>query len=196
MSWSAPSLRNLPAAPVEHDTADAGALPELHAASPADAAALALAGSATFLEAFAGILDGLHIVEHCGKQHAVEKYTAWLADPQYAICKVELKGAIVGYAVLSPPAELPVALQAGDVELKRIYLLARYQGKGLGRAMMDWAKEQARARDAQRLLLGVYANNARAIDFYQRAGFSQLGTRTFHIGQGVYQDFVLALPIN
>ena len=38
-------------------------------AGEADAAALALIGAATFLETFAGILDGEAIVGHCAAQH-------------------------------------------------------------------------------------------------------------------------------
>ena len=38
-------------------------------AGEADAPALALIGAATFLETFAGILDGDAIVGHCAAQH-------------------------------------------------------------------------------------------------------------------------------
>ena len=45
-----------------------------------DASALALIGAATFLETFAGILDGDAIVGHCAAQHVEAAYRAYLAD--------------------------------------------------------------------------------------------------------------------
>ena len=46
-----------------------------------DEQALALVGQATFLEAFAGILDGADIIAHCQRQHDVQLYRDWLALP-------------------------------------------------------------------------------------------------------------------
>lgn len=176
----------MPSAPVNEPA------PHLRAATPADADALALVGSATFLETFAGILAGAHILEHCRNQHAAERYAAWLSHPQNAIAAVDLQGILIGYSVLTPPADLPIPLQPGDLELKRIYLLSRFHGSGLGRSLMEWSQQQARARGADRLLLGVYAGNTRAIAFYRHLGFQDAGTRSFHIGHGTYQDLILA----
>lgn len=93
-------------------------------------------------------------------------------------------------------AELPAGLaQSGDVELKRIYLLSRFHGTGLGAALMAAAVAEARTRGAPRLLLGVYANNARAIAFYRKQGFVPIGTRQYAVGAELYDDIVLARPL-
>ncbi|MBX9402152.1 GNAT family N-acetyltransferase [Lysobacter sp. BMK333-48F3] len=178
-------------APPEHDAV------RIRRAGADDAAALALAGAATFLETFAGILDGPDIVAHCRNQHAVELYDGWLADPQCVAWLAEtVHGAApVGYALIAPP-KLPLAdLRADDLELKRIYLLSRFHGGGVGRELMRHAVEQARERGAGRLLLGVYAGNARALAFYARNGFGQVGERRFQVGANVYQDAILALEL-
>ncbi len=52
--------------------------------------------------------------------------------------------------------------------------------------------EEARARGAPRLLLGVYAGNDRAIAFYGRQGFKPVGERSFLVGANRYHDLVLA----
>ncbi len=103
-----------------------------------------------------------------------------------------MKGAPVGYALVTPPAELPVPLQPGDLELKRIYLLSRFHGTGVGMHLMKQAEAFARERGAGRLMLGVYGENHRAIAFYRRQGFTEAGTRTFHIGKGTYHDLIFA----
>ncbi|MEI2454290.1 GNAT family N-acetyltransferase [Lysobacter firmicutimachus] len=162
-----------------------------------DAAALALAGAATFLETFAGILDGPDIVAHCRNQHAAALYQDWLADPQGAawLAETALGAAPVGYALIAPP-KLPLAdLAEDDLELKRIYLLSRFHGGGVGRELMRHAVEESHRRGARRLLLGVYAGNARALAFYARNGFRPVGERRFQVGANTYQDAILALEL-
>jgi ribosomal protein S18 acetylase RimI-like enzyme len=168
------------------------ATPAIRRCTADDAAALALVGAATFLESFAGILDGANILEHCANKHSEASYRAALTAPEAAAWLAEVKGAPVGYALVTPPAELPVPLDPGDLELKRIYLLSRFHGTGVGLHLMKQATEHAQAAEAKRLLLGVYAQNLRAIAFYRRQGFLEVGRRTFHIGTGTYQDLIMA----
>jgi GNAT superfamily N-acetyltransferase len=155
---------------------------------------LALVGSASFLEAFAGVLEGEDILAHCRNQHSVAKYTAWLAEPETRACLGEVKGAPVGYALLLEP-DLPVATTLGDLELKRIYVLHRFQGTGMGSALMRWSMEMARTLGKKRLLLGVHDGNRQAISFYERHGFAQVGTRQFQVGKTICSDFILGVEI-
>ncbi len=115
---------------------------------------------------------------HCRVQHAASQYAAWLADAKYRLCVAELKGAAVGFAVLSPP-DLPVAVTQDDIELKRIYLLHRFQGGGLGRALLEWSVAQARELGKHRLLLGVKADNTAALAFYDRVGLCGSASGSF-----------------
>lgn len=162
-----------------------------------DEAALALVGQATFLEAFAGILDGADIIAHCQRQHDVQLYHDWLALPAMRLWLAEATpgGAPVGYLVLSP-ASLPVTDPLpNDLEIKRIYLLHRFQGQRVGQRLMQAAVEQARAGGAGRVLLGVYAENHDALAFYARCGFAQVGRRTFRVGSTDYQDVILDMTL-
>ena len=163
----------------------------LRSATPGDEDALALVGAASFLEAFAGILHGPNILAHCRKQHSAEKYRVWLHSQESPSCLAEVDGAPVGYAVLCPP-DLPISLEPTDIELKRIYLLHRFQGLGIGRALMNWSIEKAKAIRMKRLLLGVYAGNETALAFYARCGFVQVGGRAFQVGEQICEDLILA----
>ena len=86
-----------------------------------------------------------------------------------------------------------LALKAGlgDIEIKRIYLLSKFHGSGAGRALFEAALEEARAGGRTRLLLGVYKQNAKALGFYERMGFTRVGEREFDVGGAVYEDWVL-----
>jgi ribosomal protein S18 acetylase RimI-like enzyme len=161
---------------------------------PGDEEVLALIGAATFLETFAGLLEGPDILAHCRMQHAASQYAAWLADAKYRLCLAELKGAPVGFAVLSPP-DLPAAVTQDDIELKRIYLLHRFQGGGLGRRLLEWSAAQARSLGKKRLLLGVKADNTAALAFYDRVGFVRIGERKFLVGAMLCDDYLLSLSL-
>lgn len=155
---------------------------------------LALVGPASFLEAFAGVLEGEDILAHCRNTHSIAKYSGWLAEPETRACLAEVKGAPVGYALLCAP-DLPIPTTRDDFELKRIYLLHRFQGTGMGSALMRWSMETARAMGKKRLLLGVHDGNRKAIAFYHRHGFALVGTRNYQVGETVCSDFILGVDL-
>lgn len=170
---------------------------EIRTCIAGDEHALALIGQATFLETFAGVIRGRDIVAHCDNAHSVAVYRKWLAGPDYRLwlAEVDPGAAPVGYMVVSPP-DLPLPdLADGDLELKRIYLLSKFQGSGIGKALLAEALTYARERSAPRLLLGVYGRNDSAIAFYQRCGFRKIGDRRFNVGGREYDDYIMALDL-
>ncbi len=166
-------------------------------AVPGDEVALSLVGQAAFLEAFAGVIPGKDIINHCVHLHSVEKYAAWLRDDVSTIwiAEVEPQQAPVAYLVLTRP-DLPVPdVGPRDLEVKRIYILHRFQGVRVGARLMEEARAFAQASGVRRLLLGVYSKNEGAIGFYQKLGYQVIGRREFHVGDHTYQDLVLSLSI-
>jgi GNAT superfamily N-acetyltransferase len=165
-------------------------------AGAADAAALSLVASATFLETFAGVLAGNDIVAHCAANNDPQKFIAWANDPLGAVTVAEVENgfAPVGYAVLTEP-DLPVAAGPADIELKRIYTLSLMHGTGLGPALMEAAVEDAARLGRTRILLGVYGKNLRAHSFYKRQGFQVIGARQFLVGSTLHDDVVFARDI-
>jgi ribosomal protein S18 acetylase RimI-like enzyme len=160
-------------------------------ATAADANRLSLVASATFLETFAGKINGNALVAHCESAHAPD-YLGKLLDTGARAWLAEMDDAPVGYALLNEP-ELEAA-QAGDIELKKIYLLSRFHGSGIAGRLFDAAL--AGSAGYRRLLLGVKQDNDRAITFYSRNGFVQIATRRFDVGGTLYDDVVLARALD
>lgn len=151
-------------------------------------------GSATFLETFVDSIEGPDILAHCLNEHSAARYAAWLADIAGSRCwlgEIADTRAPVGYQVLTKP-DLPVAPLGGDIELKRIYIFSKFHGGGLARRMMEVAIDEASAMGKARLLLGVYADNPRAIGFYRKMGFEIIGDRPFRVGSRDFHDKVMA----
>ncbi|GAA3750696.1 GNAT family N-acetyltransferase [Terriglobus aquaticus] len=154
---------------------------------------LSLVGGASFLEAFADVLDGPDILAHFHKNHSVQAYSKYLAPAENRIYVAEVApgAAPVGYIVCTAP-DFPIETTAEDYELRRIYLLHRFQGCGIGKALMDQAIASGRELGYKRLLLGVYGKNYGAIRFYEKAGFTQIGERFFTVGATTHHDAVMA----
>jgi ribosomal protein S18 acetylase RimI-like enzyme len=164
----------------------------LRRAGEGDAARLSLVAGATFLEAFAGVLDGDDIVAHVRENSGPPAFQRYLAMGAVATLAEAVEGgAPLGYTLLTQP-DLPVEPRDGDIELKRIYALFPTHGTGLGPALMAQAVEDARAAGHRRMLLGVYGGNRRAQRFYEKQGFQVVGTRQFRVGATLHDDLIFA----
>ena len=171
----------------------------LRECGPGDAAALALVGAATFLEAYAGLLPAESILWHANTNHSEAAYQKLLGEPATRAWLTELpptwaagRGAPIGYAVLSAPDFAADLLHPGDLELKRIYCFSRFHGQRIGQQLFDAALAAAENAGAPRLVLGVHRDNKRPLAFYARNGFVAIGARSFRLGDNAFDDFVLA----
>ncbi|KEO90071.1 GCN5 family acetyltransferase [Erythrobacter longus] len=171
--------------PVDRPHADRIAVRE---AGVADAERLSLVSDATFLETFAHEIPGEAMLAHCREKHAPEYLSGLLGNGARAWL-AEIEGTPIGYALLIPSPELDAVVE-GDVELKKIYVLSRFQGTGTAQRLM--AEAVSAAQGNKRLLLGVKDDNHRAISFYKSQGFEIIGTRQFNVGGQLYDDFVFA----
>ena len=146
------------------------------------------------LESFAGLVDGQALLMHCAKNHSVASYVEYFSRSGTVVWLAVVKpgDAPVGYVMLTTP-DLPLAdIAPDDIEVKRIYLFARFQGSGGGKLLLNQAVSAAREAGKTRLLLGVNAENSLALNFYYRNGFEKVGVRTFQVGQVLCDDFILA----
>jgi ribosomal-protein-alanine N-acetyltransferase len=75
----------------------------------------------------------------------------------------------IGYAV--------VMWIPDEVHLLNISVAGPWQGRGYGRAMLEWLCEDAGRRGARTMLLEVRPSNDRARAMYETAGFVQIGLR-------------------
>ena len=164
----------------------------LREATQEDTAALALVGAATFLDTYAHRINGADIVAHAANKHSEAYYAHCLADPKNHIWVAETEShAIIGYLLLGPatlPSETP---HPNDLEIIRIYVLSRFHKSGIGYGLLQQALAEAAHQNARQIVLGVYNGNEKALAFYARQGFKQIGTRSFSVGSAQFDDYVL-----
>jgi ribosomal protein S18 acetylase RimI-like enzyme len=64
-------------------------------------------------------------------------------------------------------------------EMLSVWVAPGCRRSGVGQALVDYAQDWASRRNADTLVVGVYADNLDAIAFYQRVGFQLTGVERF-----------------
>jgi diamine N-acetyltransferase len=85
---------------------------------------------------------------------------------------------------------LAYRFEGGDqaVMISKLYLLPSLHGKGIGRRMLQYVKDDAVRRGAKRVYLFVNKNNGVAIRAYERFGFVKAEAVVTDIGGGFVMD--------
>ena len=120
---------------------------------------------------------------------------AELRDPRMITLVAEDDGRAAGYAQLARGAAPAAVTGPAPLELVRFYVDRPWHGRGVAQTLMDAAIGAARAADARTLWLGVWERNERAIAFYRKSGFVDVGTQIFVLGADHQRDLVLARPL-
>lgn len=164
-------------------------------AVPADAAALAQLAARTFADTFGAYNDPQDMRTHLSAAFGVRQQAAELADPHAVTLLAERDDVAVGFAQVrrNPPPSGIIAEQS--IELQRFYVDRNAHGTGLAQRLMQAAREAARGLGGARLWLGVWERNARAIAFYAKEGFVDVGSKHFDVGSDRQTDRVLVAEL-
>jgi ribosomal protein S18 acetylase RimI-like enzyme len=128
------------------------------------------------------------------------RFRDYLADPNRAVLAARDEGRIVGYVMLvrgvpdDDDVQQAVTLRPA-VEVSKLYVLPDSHGAGISAALMTAALQHAADLDAKCVWLGVNQLNQRAQRFYTKHGFTINGTKTFRLGAGIENDYVMVRPV-
>lgn len=164
-------------------------------ATAADNVLLAEMSAETFADSFAADNTPENMSTYLAASFSPEKQARELADTASRFLIIELDGKAVGYAKLSfGHAPAAVASQM-PMEIVRIYARKEWIGKGVGAELIAASLREAEQAGCDVVWLGVWERNPRAIAFYRKWGFEQVGTQTFQLGEDLQNDWVMARPV-
>lgn len=174
--------------------------PRVSAAFPADITELADVAAATFPLACPPTATADNIAAFVAANLSAERFGEYLDDPERAIFVAREAGPILGYAMLirgvpDDPDVQHAVTERPAVELSKIYVLPHAHGRAVSAALMTAAVGYAREQGARSLWLGVNQENQRAQRFYSKQGFAISGTKSFRLGAGVENDYVMVRPL-
>jgi diamine N-acetyltransferase len=158
----------------------------------ADATALAEFAAHAFADAFGAVTHPVDLAAHLEASYRPDLQAAELADPTIVTLLMEEGARIVGYAQVRHNATPPDCVTvANPVELHRFYVARSQQGTGLASRLMQEAL-QAAAVDCggDHAWLGVWEKNDRAMAFYRKVGFVDIGSTHYLVGTDRQTDRV------
>jgi ribosomal protein S18 acetylase RimI-like enzyme len=160
-------------------------------ANAADGAALSEFAGVAFTDTYAGFNTAENMKAYLTSAYGVDQQTRELTDPAMTTVLAESDGRVIGYAQLRRK-EVPACVTHSDpVEIYRFYVDKSAHGTGVAAKLMDESMAAARDLGGQHLWLGVWERNPRAIAFYRKTGFVDVGTQQFKLGSDVQTDRVL-----
>jgi ribosomal protein S18 acetylase RimI-like enzyme len=162
----------------------------------ADAEELASVAARTFPLACPPTATPENIVAFIDANLSAKRFVEYLTDPDRAVLTAHDDGRIIGYCILirgipdDPDVQQAVTVRP-SVELSKMYVLPDNHSTGASAALMAAAVEHAKGMNAKGIWLGVNRHNQRAQRFYAKHGFTINGTKVFHLGLGVEDDYVM-----
>jgi ribosomal protein S18 acetylase RimI-like enzyme len=166
----------------------------------AEGAELAEVAATTFPLACPPAADPAEIAAHIAAHLSARAFAEHLADPDRIVLVAREDGRIVGYAMLvrgvgdDPDVDAAVGPRPA-VELSKMYVLATHHRSGAAASLMQSGLDWAEADGAAAVWLGVNQTNQRAQRFYGKHGFAVTGARTFRLGNGTEDDFVMVRTV-
>jgi diamine N-acetyltransferase len=164
-------------------------------AGPEDAAEVGAFGERSFRETFGPDNRPEDMDAYCRATYALERQRAELAASDRVTLVAEMDGVLAGYAQLRE-GPVPASVTGPDpIELLRFYVDSKWHGQGIAVALMEQTIDHARRRGRRTLYLAVWERNPRAISFYRKQGFREVGSQPFQLGRDVQTDRVMARPM-
>ena len=108
-----------------------------------------------------------------------------MLEQKHAFIIIEEQEGPLGFASYSRLAD------SSTFKLHKLYILANQQGKGLGKAIVDFIVNEIKPQEATVLQLNVNRNN-KAKNFYERLGFTVIKEEDIDIGNNYFMnDYVM-----
>lgn len=160
-------------------------------ATTADAEELAGLGERSFLDTFAAQNRPEDIEAYVTVTYSVAKQRLDLADPSRTTLLVHEDARLIAYAQLRAGRPPECVQGAAPIELLRFYVDRPWHGRGVAQRLMDAVLAAARDRHAATIWLAVWEHNRRAVAFYAKYGFSDVGSKEFVLGTDHQTDRVM-----
>jgi len=144
-----------------------------------DALCLGVLATQVFLDTYA--VDGIRpsVAREALEHFSTDAIATLLADSPITFLVAESAGHMIAFAQMTFGSAHELVAAESTVELNRLYVLERFSGKGIGAALLRRAEALAAAQGASTLWLSAWAENHRALGFYTRQGYEDVGASLY-----------------
>lgn len=160
-------------------------------ATLSDAVKLSAISIQTFYDTFTGTCTEEDMESFLKDYFHLKQVQLELSNENDFYYLAEQRGKVVGYLRwMEDYNNFPLMKQWKSLELKRIYVLKEFHGKGVAQQLMDFVLQYAVSNQYEVVWLGVWEHNLRAQKFYEKYSFVNSGhTHDFPIGTTPQTDW-------
>jgi ribosomal protein S18 acetylase RimI-like enzyme len=159
-------------------------------AAQSDAGPLADLAARTFRVTFEASTSPEDMDAHLAGSYGPALQLAEIASPEITTLLADC-GVLAAFAQLRCGPSPSCVTAARPVEVWRFYVDQPWHGRGIAQRLMQAAIDEAALMGATAVWLGVWENNARAIAFYGKLGFVDVGSHEFLVGNDPQTDRVM-----
>ncbi|MGI9233159.1 MAG: GNAT family N-acetyltransferase [Woeseiaceae bacterium] len=160
-----------------------------------DAAELASFAARNFENAFSADNDPDDLQAHLAGMYNPARQAEELADPLVTTILARSSGELVAFAQVRRSVAPTCVKQAAPIELHRFYVDRPAHGTGLASKLMQAVHQAAHEFHGLHIWLGVWEKNPRAIAFYMKENFVDVGSTLYTVGTDKQTDRVLVTPV-
>ena len=145
----------------------------------------------TYYDTFASMCAASDMAAYLSEAYDRDKLLRELCDAHEHFFFLYADGKLAGYLKLNEAPSQSDINDDASLEIERIYVSAAFQGKGLGKFLMEQAVHRAAELGKQYVWLGVWERNEKALRFYRNNGFYAVGTHSFVMGDDKQTDHIM-----
>jgi ribosomal protein S18 acetylase RimI-like enzyme len=164
-------------------------------ANGSDAGRLSQLAETTFRDTFATVNAAEDMDLHCRSHFSETIQAGEIANPNMITLLGEDEGDVAGFAQLRWGASPGCVLAKSPGEIQRLYVADHWHGKGVAQHLMNACIGEMRNRGSDVVWLGVWERNPRAIAFYRKFGFAEVGAHVFAVGRDPQRDVIMARSV-
>lgn len=164
-------------------------------ATVADAKSLARLARRTFSDTFAADNGPDDLALHLDRAFTPLQQGRELADPTIRTLLLYVGPTVAAYAQLRRGPAPECVASTSSIELWRFYVAKEWHGQGIAQALMQRVVSEAGQLGADTIWLGVWERNPRAIAFYAKARFVDVGSHVFLLGNDAQTDRIMVRAV-
>ncbi|WP_298545693.1 GNAT family N-acetyltransferase [uncultured Aquimarina sp.] len=169
---------------------------KIKTATKADTEVLALLGRLTWSESHGHYIEDKNdVLKYLNENFSVFKTKQNINDPKQLFYIIYADDLPVGYAKLVVDASNKNITSQNSCQLERIFILSDFIPLKIGRQLLTFVEEQAKKLQLDTMWLTVYIKNNRAIRFYEKNEFKNVGELNFIVNGKGYENIVFSKKI-
>lgn len=170
-------------------------MPAIRKANLHDAKPLSRLAEITFRETFGAQNTAQDVDLHCLLNYSEAIQAREISTPNMTTFLSEEGESLVGFVQLRLDGAPSCVSAHAPAEIQRLYVGQEWHGRGVAQGLMNACIGESKARGFDVVWLGVWERNPRAISFYKKFGFIEVGEHVFPLGRDPQRDIIMARPV-